>query len=59
MGIVGFLCKTVTWMLNYFLMAEVQFHNTLHGLHTGRVTRTAPLEAKLLQQLMFMREEVL
>ena len=41
------------------LMAEIQFHDTLHGLRTGRGMDTASLESKLLQQLADMREEVL
>ena len=42
-------------------MASIQFHETIHGLHTGRGrgTRTTSLEAKLLQQPMDMREKVL
>ena len=35
------------------------FHNILHGFWEGRGTGNAALEAKLLQQLMAMREEVL
>ena len=46
-------------ILNCHLMAEIQFHNTLHGLRTGRGTRTTSLEANLLQHLISMREEVL
>ena len=42
-------------------MASIQFHETIHGLHTGRGrgTRTTSLEAKLLQHMMDMREEVI
>ena len=46
-------------ILNCRLMAEIQFHDTLHGLSTGRGTRTTSLEAKLLKHIMSMREEVL
>ena len=38
--------------------AMVYFHNTLHGIRTGIVTKTASLEAKLLQKQMSMRKEV-
>ena len=37
----------------------LQFHDVLHGLWVGRVTGTASLEAKLIQRLIEMREEVL
>ena len=35
------------------------YHDALHGFWAGRGTGTATLEAKLLQQLAAMREEVL
>ena len=35
------------------------FHDFLHGFQAGRGTGTATLEAKLLQQLVALREEVL
>ena len=37
----------------------LQLHDALHGFREGCVTGTATLEAKLLQQLADMREEVL
>ena len=37
----------------------VQFHGILHGFWVGRGMGTASLEAKVLHQLMGMREEVL
>ena len=46
-------------ILNNLFMVGIQFHNTLHGFHTGRGTSTASLEYKLLQQLIDMRDEVL
>ena len=46
-------------ILNRRLMSVIQFHDTLHGLRMGRETRNTSLEAKLLQQLMNMREEIL
>ena len=41
------------------LMAVIQFHDTIHGLSTGRGTSTTSLEENLIQQLMAMREEFL
>ena len=37
----------------------ITYHDALHGFRSGRVTGTATLEAKLLQQLAAMKEEVL
>ena len=37
----------------------IQFHGTFHGFCTGRGTGTASLEAKLLQKLTAMREDIL
>ena len=49
----------MTGILNLCLVANIQFHDTLHGLHIVRGTRTDSLKAKLLQHMMTMREEVL
>ena len=46
-------------ILNRRLTASIAYHNSLHGFQAGRGTGTATLEAKLLQQLASMREEVL
>ena len=51
--------KTVTGILNFRLMLAIQFHNTLNGFHTGRITGNDPLEANLLQKLTDMREDFL
>ena len=51
--------KTMAGILNFRLMAAIQFHNILHGFRLGRGTGTASLEAKLLQKIMDMREKVL
>ena len=53
------LWKTVVGILNRCLMALIQFHNTLHGLRTGRGTSTTSLEANLLQTMRAMKEEFL
>ena len=46
-------------ILNCRLTSSITFHDILHGFRAGRGTGTATLEAKLLQQLVAMREEVL
>ena len=58
-GIIAFLWKTVTGILNLFLTTAIQFHDTFQIFRAGRGTGTASLESKLLQHLMVMREEVL
>ena len=57
--LVEILCKTITSLLNRQLMTAITFHDVLHGIRAGHGTGTADLEAKLLQQLTDMREEVL
>ena len=53
----------VTWKLVSLILhrrlAAIQLHDVLHGFREGRGTGTATLEAKLLQQLAAIREEVL
>ena len=51
--------KVVAEILNRWRMASITFHYFLHGFRAGRGTGTATLEAKLLQQLAALREEVL
>ena len=46
-------------ILNHRLIAYITFHDFLNGFRKGRGTGTATLEAKLLQQLAALREEVL
>ena len=46
-------------ILHCRLTAGIKQHDALHGFWEGRGTGTATLEAKLLQQLAAMREEVL
>ena len=41
------------------LMVSITFHDFLQGFRVGHGTGTATLEAKLLQQLATLREEVL
>ena len=44
--------------LNRRFTSSITFHDVLHGFQAGRSTGTATLEAKQLQQLAAMREEV-
>ena len=57
-GLVEVLWKTVPGVINCNIGLVFQFHDVLHGLWAVRCTRTAFLEAKMLQQLMEIREEV-
>ena len=58
-GLVEVMWKVVAVILNRRLTPSITFHDVLHGLRAGCGTRNATLEAKLLQQLAAMREEVL
>ena len=51
--------KVVAEILNRRLTASITFHDFIHGIWAGRGTGTTTLEAKLLQQLVALREEVL
>ena len=51
--------KVVAEILQRRLATSITYHDFLHVFRAGRGTRTATLEAKLLQQLAAMREEVL
>ena len=51
--------KVVTVITNLRFTAYIAFHNVLHVFQAGHGTGTASLEAKLLQKLTAMREEVL
>ena len=58
-GLVEVMWKVVAVILNRRLTSSITFHDVLHGFRAGRGMGTATLEAKLLQQLAAMREEVL
>ena len=58
-GLVEVTWKLITVILHRWLTTGIQLHDVLHGFREGRGTGTANLEAKLLQQLAAMREEVL
>ena len=51
--------KVVVVILNIGITASITFHDFLHRFRAGHGTGTATLEAKLLQQLAVLREEVL
>ena len=51
--------KVVAVILNRRFTSSIAFHDVLHGFRAGRSMGTATLEAKLIQQLAAMREEVL
>ena len=51
--------KLVAAILNCCFTASITYHDFLHGFRAGRGTGTTTLEAKLLQQLAALREEVL
>ena len=57
-GLVEVMWKLVA-ILNRRLTASITFQDFLYGFRKGSGTGTATLEAKLLQQLAALREEVL
>ena len=58
-GLVEVMWKVVAEILNLRFTASITYHDFLHGFPADRGTGTATLEAKLLQQLAALREEVL
>ena len=58
-GLVEMMWKVVAVILNRRLTSSITFHDVLHGFRAGRGKGTATLEAKLLQKLAAIREEVL
>ena len=58
-GLVEVMWKVVAAILNHQLTASIIFHDFLYGFWAGCSTGTATLEAKLIQQLAALREEVL
>ena len=51
--------KVVAAILHRRLTASITYHDFLHGFRVSRGTGTTNLDAKLLQQLAALREEVL
>ena len=58
-GLVEVTWKLMTVILHRRLTTGIQLHDMLHRFREGCGTGMATLEAKLLQQLAAMREEVL
>ena len=58
-GLVEVVWKVVAVILNLRVTSYISFHNVLHGFQAGRGMGTATLEAKLLQQLAAMMEDIL
>ena len=58
-GLVEVMWKVVAAIRNRHFTASITYHDDLHGFRAGRGTGTATLEAKLLQQLASLREEIL
>ena len=58
-GLMEVMWKVVAVILNSRFTSSITFHEVLHGFWAGRGTGTGTLEAKMLQQLAAMREEVL
>ena len=58
-GLVEVMCKTVTVILNRRLGADITLHDVLHVYQANCGTRAVYLKAKLIQQLISMRDEFL
>ena len=58
-SLVEAMWEVVTVILNRRFTSSITYHNVLNGFWAGRGTGTSTLEAKLIQQLADMREEVL
>ena len=58
-GLLEVMWKVAAEIFNLRLTASITFHDFLHGFRSGHGTGIATLEAKLLQQLAALREEVL
>ena len=58
-GLVEVMWKVVAVILNNRFTYSITYHDALNGFRAGPGTGTATLEAKLLQQLVAMRDEVL
>ena len=58
-GLVEVMLKVVAAIINRRFTASITYHDFIHGFRAGRGTGTATLEAKILQKLAALREEVL
>ena len=57
--LVEVMWKVLAEILNCWITGSISFHDFLHRFRAGCGTGTATLEAKLLQKLAALREEVL
>ena len=58
-GLVEVMWKVVVAIINRRFTATITYQDFLHGFRAGHGTGTTTLKAKLLQQLVALREEVL
>ena len=58
-GLVEVMWKVVAAILNRQLTDSITFHDFFHGFRAGRGTGMTTLEAKLIQQIAALREEVM
>ena len=58
-GLMEVVWKLVTAILNLRLTASITYHEFVHGFREGLSTVTSTLEAKLIQKLAALRDEVL
>ena len=58
-GLVEFLWKTTTGVINLRLTTSILYHDSLHGFRAARGMRTAILENNPLHHLISMKEAVL
>ena len=58
-SLVEVMCKLLVVILNRWLTASITYHDFFHGFWAGHGTGTATLKAKMIHQLVAMREEVL
>ena len=54
-GLVEVTWRVVLAILHHRILTTITYHNALHSFRSGRGTRTATLEAELIQQLAAMR----
>ena len=58
-GLVGVIWKEISGIIYCRLSSSIHFHDVLHGFRAARGTGTVTLEAKLLQDIISMREMAL
>ena len=58
-GLVEFLWKKISGIINRRILSSIQFHGVLHVFHAGIETGDTNFKANMFQQLIVMREKVL